>query len=123
MARKRKVIYHLTVLFTLYLNIILSFALIYMILDLSDYGPIVDHFRSHVKAKSWFDPMLKPLYFSAITLLSVGYGDVTPFGWSRAIAVFEAMIGYILPATVALQIIKLFPHFFFSNDPPDEDER
>ncbi|HEX6922998.1 MAG TPA: ion channel [Bacillales bacterium] len=122
MSRKTKIVYNLSILFILYLNIILSFAVIYMILDYTDLGPIVDHYRSHVKAKTWFDPLLKPLYFSAITLLSVGYGDLTPFGFSRVIAVFEAMIGYILPATAAIQAIRVFPDMMRADDKTDQDE-
>ncbi|HET7578486.1 MAG TPA: potassium channel family protein [Bacillales bacterium] len=116
MSRNRKVLYHLTVLFMLYLNIILSFSVIYMVLDHMDIGPIVDHYRGHLRAKAWFDPLIKPLYFSAITLLSVGYGDITPFGWSRVVSVLEAMIGYLLPATLAVQVAKFIPNLFGSND-------
>ena len=116
MSQKKKIAYNLLMVFLLYLNIILTFAFIYMILDHSDLGPIVDHFRSHEKANSWFDPALKPLYFSAITLLSVGYGDITPFGIARIASVFEAMIGFILPTTVAIQLIRMFPHLLHHKD-------
>ncbi|MDD5084677.1 MAG: potassium channel family protein [Candidatus Omnitrophica bacterium] len=34
---------------------------------------------------------LKALYFSAVTFTTVGYGDVTPVGLSKIMAVFEAM--------------------------------
>lgn len=122
MSREKRAVYNLIALFVLYLNIILSFAVIYMILDHSGAGPIVDHFRSHIKAKSWFDPLIKPLYFSAITMLSVGYGDITPFGWSRVAAVFEAMVGYILPATVAIQMIRFFPDVFKTHHDSKKDE-
>ncbi|HEU5141348.1 MAG TPA: potassium channel family protein [Bacillales bacterium] len=122
MPRKTKMLYNIAVLFMLYLNIILSFAVIYMILDYTDIGPIVDHYRTHVKAKTWFDPLLKPLYFSAITLLSVGYGDLTPFGLSRIISVFEAMIGYILPATVAVQAVRFFPAILNPDRDTNQDD-
>lgn len=116
LSRKKKMICNIIMLFMLYLNIILTFAAIYMVLDHNDAGPIVDHFRSHVKANSWFDPMMKPLYFSAITLLSVGYGDITPFGLSRVVSVIEAMIGFILPATVAVQWVRYFPDLLNQKD-------
>ncbi|GAA3331597.1 hypothetical protein GCM10020331_088830 [Ectobacillus funiculus] len=38
------------------------------------------------------------MYFSAITLLSVGYGDITPVGIGRWIAIIEALVGYTMPA-------------------------
>jgi potassium channel LctB len=114
--QKKDVLYNLAVLFFLYLNVILTFTIIFMILDYSNAGPIVDHYRGHVKANGWFDPLIKPLYFSAITLLSVGYGDITPFGWSRVVSVLEAMIGYLLPATFMVQAIRLFPRWFRQKD-------
>ncbi len=43
------------------------------------------------------------LYFSAITLLSVGYGDITPIGFGRGFAVVEALIGYIIPAAFVVR--------------------
>lgn len=36
------------------------------------------------------------IYFSLITLTTVGYGDVTPTLQSRSIAAFEALTGYIV---------------------------
>jgi potassium channel LctB len=46
----------------------------------------------------YFDKLVTSLYFSAVTLFSVGYGDIVPIGFGRFLAVFEALIGYILPA-------------------------
>jgi potassium channel LctB len=58
-------------------------------------------------SERWTDIVIKSLYFSVITLFSVGYGDVTPFGWSRAVAIIQAMFGYILPAVVVIQYMYL----------------
>ncbi len=43
------------------------------------------------------------LYFSGVTLMTVGYGDVTPIGWGRLLALIEALIGYILPTAFFLK--------------------
>lgn len=41
---------------------------------------------------------LQALYFSTITFTTVGYGDVTPIGLTKAIAMFEALCGiFIIP--------------------------
>ena len=91
-----------------YANIVLSFALIYILLDVSGLGPVVDHhYTVEMGSEPWPDIVIKSLYFSVITLFSVGYGDVTPFGWSRMIAIIQAMIGYILPAVVVIQYMYL----------------
>lgn len=112
MLYKNNLIRKLFILFILYLNVIFTFTVIYLILDYSGLGPIVDHYRGYRQADDWFDPLIKPLYFSAITLLSVGYGDITPFGWSRVVAVIEAMIGYLLPATLVIQYVHSFRRIF-----------
>ncbi|MDL4843009.1 potassium channel family protein [Aquibacillus rhizosphaerae] len=38
------------------------------------------------------------LYFSGVTLLSIGYGDYVPVGSVKLFAVLEASIGILLPA-------------------------
>ena len=45
------------------------------------------------------------LYLSGITLLSVGYGDVTPIGIGRWIAITEALLGYIMPAVIVARTV------------------
>ena len=101
-------LYNLLSLFVLYLNTVLSFSLIYLWLDYSQLGPIVDHYSSHIHQSSWIDRLTRSFYFSAITLMSVGYGDLTPFGWSKAVAVIEALIGFTLPPALVVRYI-LFP--------------
>jgi potassium channel LctB len=50
------------------------------------------------------------VYFSAVTLLSVGYGDLVPVGIGRIIAMVQALFGFLLPAafvvTSVLQVTK-----------------
>lgn len=98
--------YSLFILFLLYLNIISTFALIFFVLDRTGLGPIVDHYISHEQWGNGFDTIGKYLYFSAITLLSVGYGDLTPFGWSKLAAVIEAMLGYILAGSFIIEYLR-----------------
>lgn len=44
-------------------------------------------------------------YFSAMTLFSVGNGDVLPQGLGRMVAVIEALIGYTLPAAFVARVV------------------
>ena len=103
------IFYNTIVLLILCSNIIVFFSFIYILLDILDIGRIIEHHTAPYNGPEWFDNLTRTLYFSAITLLSVGYGDITPFGWSRAVAIFEALVGYILPAVITVQYLRLFP--------------
>jgi potassium channel LctB len=48
------------------------------------------------------------MYFSAITLLSVGYGDITPIGIGRWLAVVEALLGYTMPMAFVVKTVINF---------------
>jgi potassium channel LctB len=38
------------------------------------------------------------LYFSGVTMLSIGYGDLVPIGVARFFSIIQASIGLLLPA-------------------------
>ncbi len=123
--KNRGTFYNVFALFILCVNIMMLFTVIYAVLDVLDLGLIVDHHSPESDVPAWIDHGTRTIYFSAITLLSVGYGDITPFGWSRAVAILEATVGYILPAAITVQYLRLFPaplEKLFKNhqDPPDK---
>ncbi|SIS45235.1 potassium channel family protein [Salimicrobium flavidum] len=98
-------------LFLFYTNVIVTFALFYILLDACGLGPVVDHYRGReLEHAEWPGRIGTSLYFSVITLFSVGYGDVTPFGWSRVAAIVESAFGYILPA------VLMFPYVAMSSE-------
>ncbi|MCD7036358.1 potassium channel family protein [Metabacillus sp. GX 13764] len=90
----------------IYLTLIVLFSAIYLILELTGTGNLKEHYLPH-QSLSMFDLIGKCLYFSLVTNLSVGFGDITPFGIARLFASMQAFIGYLLP--VAL-VIHLFPN-------------
>lgn len=48
------------------------------------------------------------LYFSFVTLTTVGYGDITPIARSaRAIAMLEALVGQLYPAIIIARFVSL----------------
>jgi len=49
------------------------------------------------------------LYFSVITQLTIGYGDVTPVGALRIVAVCQALGGLTFLALVFARIINVLP--------------
>ncbi|MFD2508638.1 potassium channel family protein [Halalkalibacter alkalisediminis] len=87
---------HFTLLLLVYITVILSFSILYLGLELlgihvlkegnACVGGSVSHLIEDI------------VYFSAVTLLSVGYGDLVPVGIGRFIAIVQALFGYLLPA-------------------------
>jgi len=48
------------------------------------------------------------IYFSFVTLTSVGYGDVVPVDpYARSLANVEAIIGQLYPATLLARLVTL----------------
>nr|WP_309098981.1 potassium channel family protein [Fredinandcohnia onubensis] len=115
----KKTLYRGLIFIVVYLNTLLTFAIIYIFLDLLDLGAVHDHYASDSHQEQSLDIVTRSLYFSAITLLSVGYGDVTPFGISRAVAIVEALIGYLLPVVIVIQFLPPFRNTEGDNYPYD----
>jgi len=52
------------------------------------------------------------LYFSMITLTTVGYGDITPVATSaRSLAMLEALTGQLYPAIIIARLVSLQSNF------------
>lgn len=55
--------------------------------------------------------ILEAIYFSAITTFTIGYGDITPLGWCKWVAVIEGFCGYLAPTLcVAVGLSILLNH-------------
>ncbi|WP_227938032.1 ion channel [Alkalihalobacillus deserti] len=99
---------HFALLVLVYITVMLSFSILYLGLELMGIqvlkegnacvGGTVSHLIEDI------------VYFSAVTLLSVGYGDLVPVGIGRFISIVEALFGYLLPAafviTSVIQVTK-----------------
>ena len=87
----------------IYVTVLIGFGLIYTILDIHSSGVLVE---SGIAITGSFREKLEAsMYFSAITLLSVGYGDLTPIGVGRWIAVVEGLLGYIMPMAFVVRTV------------------
>jgi potassium channel LctB len=82
------------------------------VVDSLNLGFIKDHYSSLLHQQQFVDKVTRSFYFSITTLFSVGYGDMTPFGLSKGIAIFESLIGYVLPYVMVLNYILYNPKFF-----------
>lgn len=90
-------------LLIIYSIVIVGFGLIYFILSfqrilLVEFGDL--------RQVGVLGSLIHSMYFSGVTLLTIGYGDITPIGIGRLIALVEALIGYILPTAFVLRLVQ-----------------
>jgi potassium channel LctB len=81
----------------------IGFGLIYILLDLHGLVVLIDG-TNYIEA-GFLERLETGFYFSAVTLFSVGYGDISPIGIGRMIAVMEALIGYVIPAAFVARVV------------------
>lgn len=48
-------------------------------------------------------------YFSAVTQLTVGFGQTMPLGWLKLVALFQFIIGYAFTVLIISRFIGLLP--------------
>lgn len=83
-----------TKLFLVMTAITFGFAVIYYLLSLN-----TDILRLNDETgMAAGDDFWDYLYFSGVTMLSVGYGDLVPIGSARFFAVIQAALGLLLPS-------------------------
>lgn len=86
----------LRLFFTLFI-VFIEFSLIYYGLFLNGHVVVQDTVNN--RTISHFGDYL---YFSGVTLLSVGYGDLVPVGVTRIFSLIEASLGLLLPSAFFL---------------------
>lgn len=91
-------------LLIVYLIVMIGFGLIYFIFSMQS---IVLVEYGEPRKISVVGSLVHSFYFSSVTLLTIGYGDIVPIGIGRLIAVIEALIGYILPTAFVLRIVQI----------------
>lgn len=90
-------------LILIYITVLLGFGIIFTVLD-SNNSPILIENGMPLKG-DFITKLESAMYFSAITLLSVGYGDITPIGIGRWVAIIEALIGYTIPMAFVVKSV------------------
>lgn len=88
---------------SIYVTVMIGFGLIYILLELKGYYVFMDEAMG--MEDSFVNRLETGFYFSAVTLFSVGYGDIAPIGIGRIIAVVEALIGYTIPAAFVFRAV------------------
>ncbi|OIJ17252.1 ion transporter [Anaerobacillus alkalilacustris] len=100
---KRISVRNFVILFLVYVTVAIGFGCLYISLELMGV-PVLTEGEVRVGG-SFFHLLEDALYFSAVTILSVGYGDITPLGIGRWIAMVEAFFGYLLPAAFVVSTV------------------
>lgn len=91
-------------LIVIYCLVIIGFGLIYFILSFQ--GVILVE-GGELRDVSVLGSIIHSMYFSGATLLTIGYGDITPVGIGRLFAVVQALIGYILPTAFVMRLVQI----------------
>ena len=85
----------------LYLLIGLIWAVIYSAISLHVPNAFAGSVGVNAGLSDW-------VYFSFVTLTTVGYGDITPVAQgARALATLEAFIGQLYPAIIIARLVSL----------------
>jgi hypothetical protein len=83
-----------------YLLIAILFANVFALVELVQPGS----FNGATGGRGWGGF----LYFSQVTLFTVGYGDITPVaGGARSLAMLEGLIGQLYPAILLARLVAL----------------
>jgi hypothetical protein len=87
----------------LYLLIGLSFASVYAMITIHAGGAFAGPGAAGGAPSDW-------VYFSFVTLTTVGFGDITPVSHlARSLAILEALVGQLYPAVIIARLISLSP--------------
>lgn len=91
-------------LLIIYCTVIIGFGLLYFTYSLYD---IILYESLEEAQVSWLYTLWQSIYFSGMTMLTIGYGDIVPSGIGRLFVLIQALIGYILPTTFILKVMHL----------------
>ena len=84
---------------------ILLFGACYFLLGINDNGTLIGLNGEHSLLVN-IEQFFTCCYFSVVTFTTLGYGDLTPLGLSRALAATEAFIGSFTLALFVVVFVK-----------------
>lgn len=91
-------------LLIIYIIVIIGFSFLYYMLSFYD---VVLYEENSTNEQSLLAIWWRSFYFSGVTMLTIGYGDVIPLGVGRLFALLQALIGFILPTAFVLKVVHL----------------
>ena len=92
---------------SLYLLFGLIFALVFAVI--AELLPGSFHFSAARSTDSAIRPLADMIYFSYVTLATLGYGDIVPLSPSaKGLAILEAIVGQIYLVVVVARLVSLY---------------
>ncbi len=88
----------------MYVTAVIGFGLIYFLLMQNGYAVLAET-GTKAGEPEGLDLLFTCVYFSGITMFSIGYGDVVPLGIGRLIAVIEGLLGYAISASFVFRTV------------------
>ena len=85
-----------------YSIVIIGFGLIYFIIS---FQSMILVEGNDLREVTIVGSIIHSFYFSGVTMLTIGYGDIAPVGIGRLIALIQALIGYVLPTAFVLRLV------------------
>lgn len=86
-----------------YAVIMIGFGILYLLLDMRGLYVFNDVEMNAYASSDFLSKFGTSIYLSAVTLFSVGFGDVAPVGIGRLLAIIEALLGYTIPAAFVVR--------------------
>ncbi|WP_225221110.1 potassium channel family protein [Bacillus norwichensis] len=86
-----------------YAVIMIGFGILYLMLDMKGLYVFNDVELRGSIGGGFLAKFGTSVYLSAVTLFSVGFGDVAPVGIGRLLAIIEALLGYTIPAAFVVR--------------------
>jgi len=87
---------------------ILILAYLIRIAENPFYRSLFDKSNPEDDGDYWFDPILNCIYYTVITMTSVGYGDMTPLTtFGKLIAIFDAILGGFVITLTSITLSRI----------------
>jgi hypothetical protein len=105
--QRNRLLLIITNVFLLYINVLVTFTLIYLLLDIFHLGPLVNRFSMTNEPLQLSEKIWNSFYLSLKTLFWESYPDIIPLGWARVVAFIEGAFGFVLPIFIMLRFLFL----------------
>jgi hypothetical protein len=89
----------------LYVNVFITFAVIYLFLDISGLGPIMSHISVDKQPALFIEKWHTSLHLSLHALFYDDLSGIIASGWSKWVTFVQGTVGFLLPAFFMLKFL------------------